>query len=220
MNITGRKFARICLVSAGMLFAPWAAANEASERLLGMGMASFEGEDVEQSVNLFEQALIADPADAQVRFWLGRGYWQQEEITKARRAFDQAIAIDPAHQGALYWGGLADLEQNNKEAAEDKYTSLEKLCSGCEETVKLRTELDKPEEEPFLDLFAQNDEEGEDGDEGDETGAGDENDAGGGGDASDASEQNTGGAADDTVNPSANPSDAPQDENDEDTPAQ
>ena len=145
------------------LVAP-AFANEASQRLFDKGVVFFEEEDNEQAAFLFEQAVIADPAIAEIRFWLGRSYWEQDEKEKAQRAFDQAIAIDPAYESAYYRGGLADLELENREAAEKKYELLEKLCGDCEQALELRAALDKPEEEPFLDLFAQNDED-EEGDE-------------------------------------------------------
>ena len=132
----------IVLIAAVALPAPDASANPASARLLDRGMESFEDDDPQQAAFFLEQALIADPADAQVRFWLGRSYWQQEQTAKARRAFDQAIAIDPAHADALYWGGLADLRQDERDAAEEKYGWLERLCGDCEQATALRAELD------------------------------------------------------------------------------
>ena len=172
MNTTSRILFPACL-AAGLLLALLARpalANQAAERLLDRGMELFEQEDAEQAAFFLEQALIADPADAQVRFWLGRSYWQQEQMAKARRAFDQAIAIDPAHENALYWGGLADLQLDDRDAAEEKFTWLERLCGDCDKALELRAELDKPEDEPFLDLFSQNDSEAE----ADENNAGDE----------------------------------------------
>ena len=144
-----------CLAAAVLLPAPAAPANPAAERLLERGMELFQADDPQQAAYLLEQALIADPADARVRFWLGRSYWRQEQPAKARRAFDQAIAIDPSDADALYWGGLADLRQDDREAAEEKFAWLERLCGECERALELRAELDKPEEEPFLDLFPQ-----------------------------------------------------------------
>lgn len=132
-----------------------AAANETSRILLDKGVALFEEGDAEQAAFLLEQAIIADPADAQTRFWLGRSYWQAEELVKAQRAFNQAVTIDPSYEIALYWSALADLKQDERDSAEDKYSTLQKLCGDCEEALELRATLDKPEEEPFLDLFSQ-----------------------------------------------------------------
>lgn len=154
-----------------LLGAPAAEASEASERIFNKAMASFQSDDTEQAAFLFEQAVIADPAVAKTRFWLGRSYWENEEKTKAQRAFDQTVTIDPGFREAFYWGGIADIELDDKEAAEEKYEWLVKLCGEeCPQAVELRSAIDEPEEEAFPDLFsAREDEDGSgDGNEGDE----------------------------------------------------
>ena len=138
-----------------------ALANEASERIFDKAKTNFDSNDLEQAAFLFEQAVIADPTIAKTRYWLGRTYWENEEITKAQRAFDQTTTIDPGFKDAFYWGGVADVELDNKEAAEEKYEWLVKLCGDCTQAIELRSAIDAPREEAFLDLF---DEEDEDGD--------------------------------------------------------
>lgn len=141
-------------------------ANEASQRLLEKGRSLFDQGDTKQAAFLLEQAVIADPADPQPRFWLGRSYWQNEEFIKSQRAFNQAISIEPAYKSALYWGGLADLEQDDRKSAEEKYTTLEKVCGDCEEALELRAAIDEPEEDPFLDLFSESNGESDGSDDG------------------------------------------------------
>ncbi|MCY4035284.1 MAG: tetratricopeptide repeat protein [Hyphomicrobiales bacterium] len=167
------KLRSYVLAGAGVLLGACAAqANEASDRIFEKAMASFQGDDTEQAAYLFEQAVIADPAIAQTRFWLGRSYWENEEAAKAQRAFNQTVTIDPGFREAFYWGGLADIQQDDKEAAEEKYEWLVKLCGEeCKEAADLRSAIDKPEEEAFLDLFSKN-EEGEEGDEENTNGGG------------------------------------------------
>ena len=140
---------------------PPAFGNETSERLLEQGQDLLEEDDISEAISLLEQALIADPADPHVRFWLGRGYWRNDETRKAQRAFDQAIAIEPSLQDALYWGGRADLRMEDRDAAEEKHALLERLCDACAQAQELRAELDRPEEEQFLDLFADESDSGE-----------------------------------------------------------
>ena len=140
-------------------------ASEASERIFGKANERFERNDFEEAAFLLEQAVIADPAVAKIRFWLGRSYWENEEISKAQRAFNQTISLDPLFQSAFYWGGLADLELNEREAAEEKYESLVRICVDCSQALELRAALDEPEEEEFLDLFSENNT-GEDEDSG------------------------------------------------------
>ena len=152
------------LVGAVLLLGASAAqASEASERIFNKAMASFQNDDTEQAAFLFEQAVVADPAIAKTRFWLGRSYWENEETERAQRAFNQATTIDPGFREAFYWGGVADLELDDKEAAEEKYEWLVKLCGEeCPQAVELRSALDEPEEEAFLDLFsAREDEDGD-----------------------------------------------------------
>lgn len=139
-------------------------ANEASDRIFDKANERFERNDFEEAAFLFEQAVIADPAVAKIRFWLGRSYWENDEVSKAQRAFNQTISLDPLFQSAFYWGGLADLELDEREAAEEKYESLVRICVDCSQALELRAALDEPEEEEFLDLFSENNAgEGEDG---------------------------------------------------------
>ncbi len=151
-----------------------ALANDASDRIFKMAKEKYDSTDYEQAAFLFEQSIIADPTIAETRYWLARTYWEREEIEKAQRAFNQTGIIDPGHKSSFYWGGLADIELDNKEAAEEKYEWLVKLCGDCMEAVDLRTAIDTPREEAFLDLFEDEDEDGEaeseeddDGDSGD-----------------------------------------------------
>lgn len=151
-----------------------ALANDASDRIFQMAKAKFDSNDYEQAAFLFEQSVIADPAVAETRYWLARTYWEREEIEKAQRAFNQTGIIDPGYKSAFYWGGLADVELDDKESAEEKYEWLVKLCGDCMEAVDLRTAIDAPREEAFLELFDEEDEDAKseedsngDGDSGD-----------------------------------------------------
>jgi Tfp pilus assembly protein PilF len=126
----------ILIVCAALLFslAP-AHAGKYSERyakistaLVEKGKAALGKQDFKAASEAFEQAVVANPQNAQGFSYLGLTKLRMGDKPNAKKYFDIALEIDPNQIQALSWAGQADLSASNLESAEAKLQRLSRLC--------------------------------------------------------------------------------------------
>ncbi len=105
-----------------------------SSLLVDRGMATLDKNQLTDAQKLFEQAIVANPQNAQAYSYLGYVWYRQGKGDVAGRYFSTALEIDPNQLKALSWGGQADLTTSNLESAEAKLQRLSRICgTGCAE---------------------------------------------------------------------------------------
>lgn len=139
------RFARLLLVltfASGVAFSAHAATNaemqSASERLV---VRAAKAGTAETSRKLYEQALVANPANADALSGLGHLYVLTNKPAVARKYFNSALTVDPDNVSALGGIGLLNLADGKRSAAEENYTVLKTVCAACRETSALGAKL-------------------------------------------------------------------------------
>src|SRR5436190_153927 len=106
MDARGRRADRVHAGAARALVVVWlctsvhVAVAQPKPRSLWSG-------DLEKAVQLFGEALAADPGDADAATNLGQALARLGRRAEAERALREAIRLQPAREWA--WGGLAEL---------------------------------------------------------------------------------------------------------------
>ena len=138
------KFARLLLAltfASGVAFSSHAATNaemqRASQRLVERA-AKTGGEDTRR---LLEEALVANPANADALSGLGHYYVTANKPAVARKYFKFTLFVDPANVAALGGLGLLDLADGKCDAAQEHYIILKTICATCRETLALGAKL-------------------------------------------------------------------------------
>jgi len=141
-----QKFARLLLAitfASGIAFSAHATTNSemqsASGRLVERAAKS-GNEDTARK--LLEQALVANPANADALSELAKHYMTTNKPLVARKYFKSALTVDPDNVKALGGLGLLDMADGKRAAAQGHYTILKTVCADCRETRALAAKLD------------------------------------------------------------------------------
>ncbi len=140
-----RQFVLFALLLAFAVPVPALAASDAmrraSQTLLGKGLAA---SDEKRAKRLFEQAIVADPANAAALSALGGLYARQGQAPMARKYYDIALSVDPTDPAALYGSAELDLAEGKTGDAADRLRILKTACPACRETHDLDRKLSAP----------------------------------------------------------------------------
>lgn len=102
--------------------------HQVSELLISNGILALDKDKFDDARQTFEQAAVADPANAKAYSYLGYAHYRKGERVLARKYFSIALEIDPDELHALSWGGQVDLDSADLEGAEAKLLRLARLC--------------------------------------------------------------------------------------------
>lgn len=130
-------------------FAASRAMEQASQTLVAKGLAVT---DVERARQLFEQAIVADPANVAAFTALGRLYQRQGKQAQARKYYDLALSVDPTEPDALYSAAELDIAENKTDEARDRLRKLDVICPACRQTHDLQLRLGQPGSAPGASL--------------------------------------------------------------------
>jgi tetratricopeptide (TPR) repeat protein len=115
-----------------------AAMSQASQSLLGKGLATA---DANRARRFFEQAIVADPANAAAFSALGDLYGKQAKTDLARKYYRLALDIDPLEPSALAGAATMDIADGKTEAARDRLRKLKASCPACRQTRDIERRL-------------------------------------------------------------------------------
>ncbi len=131
--------AAVILLMAGN-FASTAQSDEidyaaASLQLAREGQIVLGNGDTAGALMLYEQAIVADPKNADAYVGLGRTHIKLERQPRGLKYFGIALEIEPTHLGALEGQALAYLSADDVAEAEKTLTKIRRICAdaGCAE---------------------------------------------------------------------------------------
>ena len=96
--------------------------------LVDRGLAALDKSQLDGAKTLFEEAIVANPQNAEAYSYLGSVYARQNNNETASKYFTTALEIDPNLVKALGWGGKADLDASHLDSAEAKLMRLQRIC--------------------------------------------------------------------------------------------
>ena len=119
------------------------AATSASNILLEKGKRELDKAEFAAAIRLFEQAVAANPLNADAFTYLGRSYQLAGIPSRAYKYYGIALEIDPNELRALSWSGQVDSDESRDELAAEKLTRLQRLCgTSCPEYQSLKRAID------------------------------------------------------------------------------
>ena len=77
------------------------------------GLASLDKDRHEDAIKEFNQAIVANPKDAEPRYQLGLAQWKLGRPTEASANFVRALQLAPDHALAQYYLGRTFLQAQN-----------------------------------------------------------------------------------------------------------
>jgi len=119
-------------------------AVKASHTLIGKGQAILEAGDHAKARRLFEEAIVANPANPEARTGLGFAWQLAGNLKNARKYYAIALEIDPSDTAAILHLARLDLLEGNRTAAELALRKLEQSCATCGETQELKQLFETP----------------------------------------------------------------------------
>jgi Flp pilus assembly protein TadD len=104
------------------------------------GRKAIEVQDWPHAISLLIMAAAADPANPDIRNWLGYAQRKSGNLTAAFAAYNEALRLNPAHKQAHEYIGEAYLLTGDVASAEEHLAALSLLCTPtpCEEYKDLR----------------------------------------------------------------------------------
>jgi tetratricopeptide (TPR) repeat protein len=103
----------------------WDVAKEdwASQYLMNEAALYLKAGDYEQAVQVYGEAIAADPSNARVYFYLGRAHATEGRIEQSKEMMESAIRLNPAYEPyALLSLGVALANQGRFEPAADYFS--------------------------------------------------------------------------------------------------
>lgn len=116
---------------------------DVSDTLAVQAKAKLGGGETEAAQDLYERALVANPANMQALIGLGKTHEAQGRVGRGLKYYRQALTIDPNALRALEAQAIAFLKRDMPDRAEINRDRLATLCrTGCEplENVKVAIE--------------------------------------------------------------------------------
>lgn len=125
--------AAMVLVAAGSLAATPASAGRleyvrAAEILLKAGGEALAAEETYEALTLFEQAIVANPKNADAYVGLGQVHVTLGKNKGGLKYFAMALEIEPTHLGALEAEAMTFLSIGEIEDAEDTLARIGRIC--------------------------------------------------------------------------------------------
>ena len=103
-----------------------------SRELVRDGNEALAMEDAEAAKDLFERALVANPASVTALIGLGKSFEAMDSVPKGLKFYRHALAIEPNNLDALEAQSLAFLKRGLYDEAELNRDKLKRLCrAGC-----------------------------------------------------------------------------------------
>lgn len=144
----GKAFSRLifCLLLIAIAGLPGAAqaAQEfvaVSVKLTAKGLVAIERKDLPKAQRYLEEAMVADPANAEAIAGLGQVHELTGNTPLARKYYASALTVDPVNILALGRLGLIEAGLGRRDDAADKLRRLQTLCQTCSETAALQSAL-------------------------------------------------------------------------------
>jgi tetratricopeptide (TPR) repeat protein len=107
-----------------------------------MGVKALKGGNYARAAALFEQAVEADPGNADGWNYLGFSYRNLKQFDKALPAYRKALAINSNHLGANEYLGELYVQTDRIDQAQDVLQKLRALCpAGCKEYDDLKKSI-------------------------------------------------------------------------------
>ena len=141
-----RSIAHFCLIAAVALGTGFARAADvpaqpsASEHMT-VARASIKSKDWKKAISELDQAVRAEPRNADAHNLLAYSYRKQAtpDLPKAFEHYKAALSLNPKHRGAHEYIGEAYLMDKKPQEAEKHLAELEKICGNktCEEYADL-----------------------------------------------------------------------------------
>ena len=100
----------------------------ASQDLLKAGGEALERDESYEALTLFEQAIVADPKNADAYVGLGRTHVKLGKTKRGLDYFTVALDIEPTHLGALEAEAITFLSIGEVEDAEDTLSRISRIC--------------------------------------------------------------------------------------------
>lgn len=132
--------ATMILVAAGSMAATPASAGRleyvrAAQTLLKAGSEALAAEENYQALALFEQAIVANPKNADAYVGLGQVHVALGKTKGGLKYFSVALEIEPTHLGALQAEAITFLSIGEVEDAQDTLSKISRICGekGCAE---------------------------------------------------------------------------------------
>lgn len=125
--------AAMILLAAGSMAATPASAGRleyvrAAQTLLKNGNEALAAEDTYAALALFEQAIVANPKNADAYVGLGRVHVALGKNKGGLKYFSMALEIEPTHLGALEAEAMTFLGIGEIEDAEETLSRISRIC--------------------------------------------------------------------------------------------
>lgn len=147
--MTAASLRHACMMALLLAFVAPASAHavnaemqRASISLASKGVAASAAGETERARRLFEEAIVADPANAHALSRLGLLYAAKGEAATARKYFHFALEVEPTEPDALLGAGRLDLADGKADEARDRLRILSVACPACEQTKELSRALE------------------------------------------------------------------------------
>lgn len=123
----------LILVASGFLATGSAYAERpeylrASQTLLKDGIEALEEDDSYRALTLLEQAVVANPKNANAYVGLGRVHVKLGKVKGGLKYFTVALEIEPTNLGALEAEALTFLSIGEVEDAEESLSRISRIC--------------------------------------------------------------------------------------------
>jgi Flp pilus assembly protein TadD len=120
------------------------ALEQASSNLTVRGVDAAASGDLGSARRFFEEAIVANPANAGAYAQLGSVYRALGDVRTARKYYGIALSIDPSEPDALNRLAQLDLADGNRAGADEKLRMLRFFCPACIQTQELADALQNP----------------------------------------------------------------------------
>jgi len=114
---------------------------QVSVKLTEKGLAEIGRKDFAKAQRYLEEAMVANPANADAIAALGHLHEIKGNTSLARKYYASALTVDPVNILALGHLGLIEIGLGNRDAAADRLRRLQTLCPTCGETTALQSAL-------------------------------------------------------------------------------
>ena len=106
---------------------------------MAKGRAAIAAKDWKAAIAAFEQAVAADPNDADAHNLLAYSSRNNGDLKRAFAEYEIALKINPNHRGAHEYRGVAYVIDKKLDKAKEDLAALERICGNktCEEYVDL-----------------------------------------------------------------------------------
>ena len=81
---------------------PWLSTPTSAQAWYNLGLAQHAGNELDQALTSFEQAVKFDPGDADSWYFEGACYQEMQQFDKAIATFKKALAVNPLHASAEF----------------------------------------------------------------------------------------------------------------------